>query len=97
MIEACPICDTLWRLYGKATDNLHELVGKHREGRDKGDQNTADILSHEIAIAESTLRAVRCELQRHEDARHGKRQEKQEPQSKEQGKQGQGQGQNQEK
>lgn len=79
MIEACPTCDTLWRLYAKAADNLHELVGKFRDSRDKGDANTADILSHELAIAESSLRSVRRELLRHERSRHngqnGKRKE----------------------
>ena len=70
MVEACPVCDTLWRLYTQAADNLHELNGKHRDARGKGDQNTVEILEHEIAIAEASLPAVRRELRRHELARH---------------------------
>jgi hypothetical protein len=70
MIEACPVCDTLWRLYSQAADNLHELNGKHLDARGKGDQNTVEILAHEIAIAESALPVVRRELRRHEMARH---------------------------
>jgi hypothetical protein len=84
MVEACPVCDTLWRLYGRATDNLHSLVGKHSEARDKGDPNSVEILAHEITIGESALRAVRIELRRHEGARHGNRQENQRAQPKEQ-------------
>ena len=70
MVEACPVCDTLWRLYSQAADNLHELNGKHRDARGKGDQNTVEILSHEITIAESALPVVRRELRRHELTRH---------------------------
>lgn len=70
MIEACPVCDTLWRLYSQAADNLHELNGKFRDARGKGDQNTAEILGHEITIAESALPVVRRELRRHEMTRH---------------------------
>lgn len=71
MVEACPVCDVLWRLYRQAADNLHELNGKHSDARGKGDSNTVEILAHEIAIAESALPAVRRELRRHEAARHG--------------------------
>jgi hypothetical protein len=81
MVEACPVCDTLWRLYKQATDNLQALVGKHADLRGQGDQNSVEILSHEITIGESSLRAVRRELRRHEDARHGN----QKPQPKEEG------------
>jgi len=70
MVEACPVCDTLWRLYSQAADNLHELNGKFRDARSKGDQNTAEILGHEITIAESALPVVRRELRRHEVSRH---------------------------
>jgi hypothetical protein len=70
MVEACPVCDTLWRLYSKAADNLHELNGKHRDARGAGDQNTVEILAHEITIAESALPVVRRELRRHELTRH---------------------------
>ena len=70
MVEACPVCDTLWRLYTQAADNLRELNGKHRDARDKGDQNTAEILAHEITIVESALPVVRRELRRHAVARH---------------------------
>jgi hypothetical protein len=70
MVEACPVCDTLWRLYTQAADNLHELNGKHRDARGKGDQNTVEILAHEITIAESALPVVRRELRRHEVTRH---------------------------
>jgi hypothetical protein len=87
MVEACPICDVLWRLYSQAADNLHELNGKHRDARGKGDQNTVDILAHEITIAESALPVVRRELRRHEAARHGNGQgdQKQKKEQKEQG------------
>jgi hypothetical protein len=71
MVEACPVCDVLWRLYSQAAGNLHELNGKHRDARGKGDANTVEILAHEIAIAESALPAVRRELRRHEAERHG--------------------------
>jgi len=64
------VCDTLWRLYSQAADNLHELNGKYRDARGKGDQNTVEILAHEIAIAESALPLVRREVRRHERARH---------------------------
>jgi len=70
MVEACPVCDTLWRLYTQAADNLQELSGKHRDARSKGDQNTVEILAHEITVAESALPVVRRELRRHELARH---------------------------
>jgi hypothetical protein len=80
MVEACPVCDTLWRLYKQATDNLQALVGKHADVRGQGDQNSVEILSHEITIGESTLGAVRRELRRHEGLRHANRQEKQNPQ-----------------
>jgi hypothetical protein len=87
MVEACPVCDVLWRLYTQAADNLHELNGKHRDARGKGDQNTVDILAHEITIAESALPVVRRELRRHEAARHGNAQgdQKQKKDQKEQG------------
>jgi hypothetical protein len=68
--EACPVCDTLWRLYSVAADNHHTLVGKHNDACGKGDQRNFEILSHEITIAESALCAVRRELRRHEGARH---------------------------
>jgi hypothetical protein len=70
MVEACPVCDTLWRLYSQAAGNLHELNGKHRDARGAGDQNTVEILAHEITIAESALPVVRRELRRHEMTRH---------------------------
>jgi hypothetical protein len=70
MVEACPVCDTLWRLYSQAAGNLHELNGKHRDARGSGDQNTVEILAHEITIAESALPVVRRELRRHEMTRH---------------------------
>ena len=70
MVEACPVCDVLWRLYTQAADNLHELNGKHRDARGKGDPNAVEILAHEIAIAESALPVVRRELRRHESTRH---------------------------
>ena len=73
MVEACPVCDTLWRLYSKAAANLQELLGKHREAFDRGDANNLQILTHEIVIAESALPAVRGELQRHESNRHSPR------------------------
>lgn len=68
--EACPVCDTLWRLYAKATDNLRELVGKHGDARGQGDQNTVEILTHEINVAESSVHAVGHELRHHHDTRH---------------------------
>jgi hypothetical protein len=71
--EACPVCDTLWRLYAAAEDNLHTLVDKHGDARGRGDRNTFEILSHELTIAESAVRSVRRELRRHEVARHGDR------------------------
>jgi len=83
VIEACPTCDTLWRLYAKAADNLRDLVEKHADFRAKGDQITAEILSHEITIAESSLHVVRRELQRHEGGRHSGRRAEQEPKAKE--------------
>ena len=84
MVESCPVCDTLWRLYGQAADNLRDLIGKHRDQRDKGDHNSVEILSHEIDISESALSAVRRELRRHETARHGEKQENQKGQPKQQ-------------
>lgn len=71
MVEGCPVCDTLWRLYIQAANKLQELNGKHRVARDEGDEETVDILAHRVAIAESTLPVVRRELRRHETARHG--------------------------
>lgn len=71
MIESCRTCETLWRLYSKAADNLRELVEKHGDSRAKGEQQTVEILSHEITIAESALRTVRRELRRHEAGKHG--------------------------
>lgn len=87
MVEACPVCDVLWRLYSQAADNLHELNGKHRDARGRGDQNTVDILAAEITIAESALPVVRRELRRHEMARHdnGQGDQKQKKEQKEQG------------
>ena len=82
--EACPVCDTLWRLYGVATDNHHTLVGKRGDARDNGEHHTLEILTHEITIAESALGAVRRELRRHERSRHGNPQEKAKPQGQEQ-------------
>jgi hypothetical protein len=76
MVEACPVCDTLWRLYTQATDNLHELNGKHRDARGSGDENTVEILACEITIAESALPVVRRELRRHEMSRHKNEQQK---------------------
>jgi hypothetical protein len=70
MVEACPVCDTLWRLYSQAAANLHELSGKHRDARGQGDQNTTEILAYEITIAESALPVVRRQLRRHELLRH---------------------------
>jgi hypothetical protein len=70
MVEACPVCDTLWRLYSQASDNLHELNGKYRDARGQGDANTLEILSHEMTIVESALPVVRRELRRHELSRH---------------------------
>jgi hypothetical protein len=78
--EACPVCDTLWRLYSVATENHHTLVGKHAEARGTGTGKTAEILDHEIAIAESAFRAVRQELRRHDRARHGDSPDKRKPQ-----------------
>jgi hypothetical protein len=83
VIEACPTCDTLWRLYARAAENLHELVGKHGDSRGSGDHNTVEILSHEITIAESSLRAVRREIRRHETERHSQPRGNQEAQGKE--------------
>lgn len=75
MAESCPVCDTLWCLYRQPIDNLHELVGKHTETRDKGDQNSGGVLSHEIAIAESSLIAACREFRQQEKARHANQQE----------------------
>lgn len=66
----CPICDTFWRLYSRAVENLHELVGKHRDMRERGDNSSREMLEYEIAIAESTLHNIRHELRRHEEVRH---------------------------
>jgi hypothetical protein len=66
MVETCPVCVTLWRLYSQAGDNLHELTGRHRDARGGGDQNALAILADEITIAESALSVVRRELRRHE-------------------------------
>jgi hypothetical protein len=82
MVEACPVCDTLWRLYGKAVANLQELVSKLTDGRGQGDQHNVEILTHEVNIAESSVRAVGRELRQHEKEHHagkkeqGKKQEK---------------------
>ena len=78
MTEACGTCDTLWRLYGLAVDHLQGLVGKHSDARGKGDRQTVEILTHEVAIAEASLRAVRRELGHHDRRRHGGRPEGQE-------------------
>jgi hypothetical protein len=83
MVEACPVCDTLWRLYTQAANNLHNLVEKHGETRGKGDQNSVEVLSHEITIVESTLRIVRREIHRHEVVRHSNPQGNQKTQSQE--------------
>ena len=85
MVEACPVCDTLWRLYAKAVENLHELVGKRTEAHDRGDQNTLEILTCEISIAQSALPVVRRELRRHEASRHAARQENHKQSQNEQG------------
>jgi hypothetical protein len=86
VIEVCPVCDSLWRLYAKGAENLHDLVGKHTDARGKGDGNSVAILAHEVTIAESTLRAVRREIRLHESARHSKREnrkpENQKPEAK---------------
>jgi len=66
----CPICDTFWRLYGRAVENLHELVRKHRDERDRADKCSCEMLEYEIAIAESTLHSIRAERRRHERRRH---------------------------
>jgi hypothetical protein len=86
MVEACPVCDVLWRLYAQASDNLHELNGKHRDARGKGDEKTVEILTHEIVIAESALPVVRRELRRHELVRHanGQSDQKKDQKKKEQ-------------
>jgi hypothetical protein len=84
MVEACPTCDTLWRLYSRAVENLQDLSGKHRDARDKGDQNGVDVLAHEITIAESALPVVRREIRRHHVATHGDRQSNQKQQPKSQ-------------
>ena len=70
MVEACPTCDTLWRLYSRAIENLQDLSGKHRDARDKGDQNGVEVLAHEMTIAELTLPAVRREIRRHHHTNH---------------------------
>jgi hypothetical protein len=69
-VPQCPLCETFWRLYARATDNLSELVSKHKAARDGDDRNSIEMLAHEIAIAESALRSVRLELHRHESYRH---------------------------
>jgi hypothetical protein len=63
-------------LYEKAADNLRELIGKHKNARDGDDRNSLEMLSHEIGIAEASLRTVRLELRRHESERHGQAQTK---------------------
>jgi hypothetical protein len=83
-VTQCPLCDTFWRLYAHAADNLQELVGKHQNARDGEDRNSIEMLAHEITIAESTLRTVRRELRRHELARHGNHQPEKKTQDKEQ-------------
>jgi hypothetical protein len=75
-VTQCPLCETFWRLYEKAADNLRELIGKHKSARDGDDRNSIEILAHEIAIAEASLRSVRLELRRHESERHGQGQPK---------------------
>ena len=69
-VPQCPLCETFWRLYARAADNLQELVGKHRNAQDGDDRNSIEMLAHEITIAGSALRSVRLELRRHERARH---------------------------
>lgn len=66
----CALCDTFWRLYSAGTDNLRELVSKHADAVERNDHESAEMLTHEIAIAESSLYAVRLELRRHEHLRH---------------------------
>jgi len=83
-VPQCSLCETFWRLYAHAADNLQELVGKHRNARDGDDRNSMEMLAHEIAIAESTLRTVRRELHRHELARHRSHQQEKKPQDKKQ-------------
>lgn len=68
--SACSICDTFWRLYAHAVENLHELVRKHRDVYDRGDKNSMEMLDYEIAIAESTLHSIRQERLRHDQLRH---------------------------
>jgi hypothetical protein len=70
MVEACPVCDTLWRLYAKAVENLKELVGKLSDLRGQGDQHNVEILTHEVSIAEASLQAVGRELRQHAKERH---------------------------
>ena len=85
MVEACPVCNTLWRLYSQATDNLQELNGKHRDAGGGGDPNTVEILAHEITIAELALPVVRRELRRHEMTRHADGQADRKQQEKQKG------------
>lgn len=69
-VTQCPLCETFWRLYAKGVDNLRDLTEKHKGARDGDDRNSAEMLAHEIVIAESALRSVRLELRRHEAERH---------------------------
>ena len=87
----CAICDTFWRLYTRAVENLHELVRKHGDMRDRGDSGSCEMLSYEIAIAESTLRAIRVERRRHDRIRHRPQQpEAKKPQGREPAEGGEG-------
>ena len=70
----CPLCETFWRLYGRAAENLTELVSKHQNALGGEDRNSTEMLAHEIAIAEASLRSVRKELRRHELGRHANHQ-----------------------
>jgi hypothetical protein len=70
MTEICSVCDTLWRLYLRALDNLKELAEKHGESRSKGDRNSVEILGYEIMIAEASLRSVQIAIRHHETAQH---------------------------
>ena len=75
----CPICDTFWRLYERAADNLQELIGKRRDAKDGNASSSVEMLEHEIAIAERALGSVRRELRRHEAARHGENRQQSRP------------------
>ncbi len=76
MTEACPTCDTLWRLYAKAAENLRELITKHGEARASADRKNVEILGHEVAIAESAVHSVGEQLRRHDETRHGAKQDR---------------------